>query len=78
MTTALTGRRVLLMAPRFFGYEIEIADELRRRGALVDALPDRPFDSPIMAAVTRFKRSWTIQSADRLYQRMLKDFDRHR
>jgi hypothetical protein len=76
MTTALTGRRVLLIAPRFFGYEIEIADELRQRGALVDELPDRPFDSPFMAAVTRFKRSWTIQSADRLYERMLKDFDR--
>jgi hypothetical protein len=73
---AINGRNVLLIAPRFFGYEIEIADELRRRGALVDFLPDRPFDSPFFAAVTRYRRSWTISYADRLYQRSLQEFGR--
>lgn len=47
--------RVLLIAPRFFGYEHEIAKELIRTGHLVDFLPDRPFDSPFMKAVLRFR-----------------------
>lgn len=46
--------RVLLIAPRFFGYEQEIAKELIRTGHLVDVLPDRPFNSPFIKAVMRF------------------------
>ena len=41
--------------PPIFGYEQEIAKELIRTGHLVDFLPDRPFDSPFMKAVLRFR-----------------------
>lgn len=71
MMIPLTGKSVLYVAPRFFGYEREIADELVRRGAQVDFLLDRPFDTPLMAAVTRFRRGWIIGAADRYYQRQL-------
>lgn len=47
--------RVLLIAPRFFGYEQEIVAELSRQGMQVDMLPDRPFESPFMKAVMRFR-----------------------
>ena len=50
----LSGKRILFMAPKFFGYETEIARALAARGALVDLLPDRPFGSPFMTAITRF------------------------
>jgi hypothetical protein len=76
MSIDLACKRVLLMAPRFFGYEQDIAAELRRRGAHVEMLPDRPFDTPFMTAVTRFRRKWMIGAADRLYRRLIKGFGR--
>ena len=53
---SLAGKRVLFFAVRYFGYEQRIMDELRRRGAEVDYLPDRPFNTPLMTAVTRYSR----------------------
>lgn len=64
----LQGRRVLYIAPRFFGYEQDIGDEFRRRGAHADFLLDRPFNSPFMTAVTRFKRDWIMRAADTYYR----------
>lgn len=60
--------RVLLVAPRFFGYERDIRTELESRGALVDWLPDRPFDTPAMSALTKLRPQWVLPAADRLYQ----------
>lgn len=67
----LGGKRILLIAPRFFGYEREIRSEMERRGAVVDWLPDRPFDTPLMTALTLHKPHWVLPSADRLYERLL-------
>lgn len=50
----LRGKKILLIAPVFFGYETHIRSELVRRGAIVDYLPDRPFSSPILKALIRF------------------------
>ena len=62
------------MAPRFFGYEKEIEDELVRRGAEVDFVLDRPFDTPLMKAITKVRRDWIIGSADRYYSAELNKF----
>ena len=70
----LTGQRVLLVVPRFFGYERDIQDELQRRGAVVDWLPDRPFDTPAMTALTKLRPKWVLPAADRLYERLLGKF----
>ena len=67
----LDGKRMLLVAPRFFGYEREIRSEIERRGAVVDWLPDRPFDTPLLTALTRHKPQWVLPSADRFYERQL-------
>lgn len=72
----LFGKRVLFMAPKFFGYEIEIAEALAVRGALVDTLPDRPFNSPFMTAMTRFVPTVVIPAATKYYQKRLGDFGR--
>ncbi len=65
---------MLLVAPRFFGYERDIRSEIERRGAVVDWLPDRPFDTPLLTALTRHKPQWVLPFADRLYERLLLQF----
>jgi hypothetical protein len=62
------------MAPRFFGYEQDVRREIERRGAIVDWLPDRPFDTPLFTALTRLKPQWILPHADRLYERLLAQF----
>lgn len=67
MSNSLQGKKVLYVAPRFFGYEKEIEVELVRRGAEVDFVLDRPFDTPLMKAITKVRRDWIISSAERYY-----------
>lgn len=55
MNTLPSSPRMLLIAPRFFGYEQEIASALKSSGHDVDILPDRPFNNPFMKAVMRFR-----------------------
>jgi hypothetical protein len=74
--STLEGQKALLIAPTFFGYSNEIRDELRRRGACVDTLPDRPFESALLKTVTRFGRWLVIRSADNFYFEELKRFGR--
>lgn len=72
MTDFSTSNRVLLIAPRFFGYEREIVAELRRQHMQVDVLPDRPFDSPFMKAVMRFRPELGgHQAADRYFVKQI-------
>ncbi len=73
---SLAGKRVLFIAPRFFSYERDIIAALTRCGAEVDWLPDRPFDSPFMTAVTRFQPSVILPAAYRLYEKMMHGFGR--
>lgn len=49
----LTGKKVLFICPRFFGYEHEIELELRRLGAYVDFFDERPFTSSIAKIFNR-------------------------
>lgn len=74
----LRGKQVLFIAPEFFGYEKEIADEMRRQGAEVDFLPDRPFTSPLMKAVTRLRREWVLPLTDRFFLNSVEAFRRSR
>jgi hypothetical protein len=70
----LSGKRILFIAPRFFGYEQDILQHLRGRGAHVDWLPDRPFDTPFMTAVTRFGVQVIMPAVNRLYRERLETF----
>jgi len=70
----LDGKRVLLIAPRFFGYEIDIKNEIERRGASVDWLQDRPFDAPLMMALTKISPTLVTESINNLYQNKLYEF----
>jgi hypothetical protein len=72
----LDGQRVLLISPSFFGYEHDIQAEFRRRGAEIDYVPDRPFESAAMKALTRFQRPLVMPAADRFYRRALEALGR--
>lgn len=68
------SRRVLLIAPRFFGYEEDIRSEIERRGFAVDLLPDRPFRSPVLVAAAKIRPELTFIYTDCLYRRLLESF----
>lgn len=77
MNGELTFPRVLLIAPRFFGYEQEIAAELARSGHLVDLLPDRPFNSPFMKAMMRMRPEFGGHlTCDRFFAQRLEELSR--
>jgi len=69
----LDGKRILLWAPRFFGYELDIKAEIERRGAVVDMIPDRPYEMPLMHALTRIKPKWIQLAASNFYDRRLNE-----
>jgi hypothetical protein len=68
----LLGKRILFIGPRFFGYEHDIANELRNQGAEVDFLPDRPFTSPILKALMRVRRELVLPFSDKYFLDSLK------
>ena len=72
----LKNCNVLFVSPAFFSYEKEIAEFMRKLGADVDFMPDRPFDSPFMTAVTRVMTGGISKLANRVYRSYLNDFGR--
>lgn len=76
--STLHGKNVLFIAPRFFGYENDILNEITARGAVVDWIADRPFDTPFMTAVTRFRKELLMPTISRLYRQKLLEFGRSR
>jgi hypothetical protein len=77
MSDSLLTKRALLIAPRFFGYELEIATELSRHGFEVDLLPDRPFENAFFKAVMRLQPELGgHQASDRYFAAHLKRLNR--
>lgn len=56
MSESLEGKRVLFIAPMFFGYEKLIKAELEQQGAHVDFHPDRPGVDFLTKALIRIDR----------------------
>ena len=66
-TSQFFGKKILFIGPRYFGYEKEILTTLLNWGALVDFLPDRPFQSTLLKAITRVRRSLVLPYTDRVF-----------
>jgi hypothetical protein len=49
----LKDKKILFIAPKFFGYEIEIKKEMENMGAVVDYFDERPKNSTFMKAAIR-------------------------
>lgn len=75
----MQGQRVLLIMPAYFGYQQEIMAALRQKGAEVEFVADRPFQSPAMKAITRVNARLIARQADRYFmnevERLGKAFD---
>jgi hypothetical protein len=50
----IEGKRLLLFAPKFFGYEQHIVEHLKGRGAIVDYYDERPSNKIIVKALIRY------------------------
>jgi hypothetical protein len=74
---SIQDKKVLLFAPCFFDYEIEIVEEFRRRGAEIDFLPDRPFQSSFMKGLIRVRRELVLWYADRFFLNAIEKFGRN-
>jgi hypothetical protein len=72
----IASKRILFIAPQFFGYEQDIEKELRHQGAEVDFLPDRPFQSPFMKGLTRVRRELILNYAERYFWSEISRFGR--
>lgn len=70
---SLGGKRVLFVAPRFFGYDADITAELQRRGALVTRLVDRPFASPLLVGATKIAPQVAALYAERQYRKIIEN-----
>lgn len=68
MTRPLLGKRILFISPSFFGYEVDIASEMRRQGAEVVFVDERPSNSALMRAVLRVRRDLVRRRTDKYYQ----------
>lgn len=70
------NKRILLIMPPFFGYQLEIESALKLRGFEVDWIPDRPFNSALMKAITAYQPNLLLPLIDRYYQGLLLKFGR--
>jgi len=64
---SLAGKRVLFIAPMFFGYERLIIAELEAKGAKVDYFNDRPDNSFLTKALIRVDRRLLARKTDAYY-----------
>ncbi|HZP12804.1 MAG TPA: hypothetical protein VFB36_10325 [Nevskiaceae bacterium] len=71
MSVDFTGRRVLLVAPVFFGFDKTIAEGLRRRGATVALYDDRPSTSTFTKAAIRIHPRLMAARTARYVQRII-------
>lgn len=53
MIKDLSGKKILFISPRFFGYETEIAQQMRDLGASVDYFDERPSNSFLVKVLIR-------------------------
>src|SRR5690606_15810811 len=67
----LAGKRVLFIAPMFFGYEKLIQAELEAKGAEVDYFNDRPDNGFWTKALIRVDRRLLARKTERYYNSII-------
>ncbi|MCH4184188.1 MAG: hypothetical protein LKF61_01765 [Eggerthellaceae bacterium] len=60
-------KKILLIAPSFFGYYHEIMAELKKRGFVVDFLPDRPSESILFKTLCKLNFGFVQGKIDTYY-----------
>lgn len=76
MALDLAGKHILMQVVPYFGYDQVLARALQARGAIVDVLADRPFDSALLHGIAKLRRRAVLGHATRIYRRKLEEFGR--
>lgn len=66
-----SSQKILFIAPKFFGYEQEIRNELQSQGHFVDWFDDRPSSTPLVKALIRFKPELIASYSDAYFDRII-------
>lgn len=74
----LAGRRILLVAARFFGYHERILAHLARRGAFGRWVDERPYNSAVGKALVRVSPRAMAPLAERYYEAILASLEDRR
>jgi hypothetical protein len=69
---SIRGKRILFLAPSFFGYEIKIKDKMERMGAEVDFYDERSVTKAIDRALLKIVPSLFNKKTSRYYDGILK------
>jgi hypothetical protein len=67
----LKGKSVLFFCPKFFGYELEIANKLSSLGASVDAYDERPRNNFVTKASIRINKALLKRTIEEYYNIIL-------
>lgn len=67
----LAGKRILFFAPKFFGYEVAIADKLQELGANVMQFDERPKNNFLTKALIRIDRNIIKRTITQYYKNIL-------
>ncbi len=70
----LSNKRILYIAPRFFGYEQDIKQALVQLNSKVNFLLDRPLDSSFMKGLTQVNRCFVMSLSELHYRKILHEF----
>lgn len=73
----LAGKRVLIMSPRFFGYENAIAQAVRALGAHAEVVLDKPSNTIWTKATTRLSPSLVATRMANYIRSLAEQYDRH-
>jgi hypothetical protein len=74
----LSGKRVLFIAPMFFGYEQLIVGELKAQGAQVDYFNDRPKNDFITKSLVRIDRRLIASAVNTYYDGIIQSTSANR
>jgi hypothetical protein len=67
----LRGKKILFIAPKFFGYEVEITLAMRRLGAIVDYFDERPSNKSWIKAVIRINKNLIKWKINQYYSKII-------
>ncbi len=70
----LKDKKILFFAPKFFGYEKDVYEELLAQGAEVSFLPDRPSSNTFLKIIYRFLPSTLNWHSNYYYKKSINKF----
>ncbi len=67
----LSGKSILLFAPNFFGYDIEVKNKLLEYGANVDLYDERPSKNFLIKVIIRLDKRFIQKYANKYFERII-------